>query len=206
MLKERPFWSKVSLYWTFRLADVEGDSEKVVVTLVFDNWTGSVRARVFILFFHPPSVHSATSLFTMVSVDVCMYYMCIGRGHTDPSLMHALRVWLRGEELQRSALSPVRWRPEPAQSRRFFARWLSLLPPFRCRNGAQIQISENAVLKVDEIQKPIIGGAWTTKTDFGRLEIKIVPYWTGKCSHRTACWRRLRYLALAPALIVFSVI
>ncbi|CAM9282739.1 unnamed protein product, partial [Scytosiphon promiscuus] len=86
MLKERPFWSKVSLFWTFRLADVEGDSnaESVVVSLVFDNWTGS------------------------------------------------------------------------------------------------IQISENAILKVDEIQKPIVGGAWTTKTDFGKLEIKIVPYWTGE--------------------------
>ncbi len=44
MLKERPFWSKVTLHWTFRLADVEGDSDKVVVTLVFDNWTGSVSA------------------------------------------------------------------------------------------------------------------------------------------------------------------
>lgn len=50
MLRERPIWSKVSLYWTFRLADVEGDSEKVVVTLVFDNWTGSVSThRVFVL-------------------------------------------------------------------------------------------------------------------------------------------------------------
>ncbi|CAM9220300.1 unnamed protein product [Hapterophycus canaliculatus] len=86
MLKERPFWSKVSLFWTFRLADVEGDrnAESVVVSLVFDTWTGS------------------------------------------------------------------------------------------------IQISENTSPKVDEIQKPIIGGAWTTKTDFGRLEIKIVPYWTGE--------------------------
>lgn len=44
MLKERPFWSKVSLFWTFRLADVEGDNdaERMVVALVFDNWTGSV--------------------------------------------------------------------------------------------------------------------------------------------------------------------
>lgn len=42
MLKERPFWSKVSLFWTFRLADVEGDGEAVVVALVFDTWTGSV--------------------------------------------------------------------------------------------------------------------------------------------------------------------
>lgn len=42
MLKERPFWSKVSLFWTFRLADVEGDNEGVVVALVFDSWTGSV--------------------------------------------------------------------------------------------------------------------------------------------------------------------
>lgn len=46
MLKERPFWSKVSLFWTFRLADVEGDStEGVVVGLVFDTWTGSVSFR-----------------------------------------------------------------------------------------------------------------------------------------------------------------
>lgn len=43
MLKERPFWSKVSLFWTFRLADVEGDgTEGLVVALVFDSWTGSV--------------------------------------------------------------------------------------------------------------------------------------------------------------------
>eukprot|EP00752_Nemacystus_decipiens_P016200 g14487.t1 len=83
MLKERPFWSKVSLFWTFRLADVEGDGEAVVVSLVFDTWTGS------------------------------------------------------------------------------------------------IEISENAVSKVDEIQRPIMGGSWKTKTDFGQLEIKIVPFWTG---------------------------
>lgn len=44
----------------------------------------------------------------------------------------------------------------------------------------QVQISENAIIKVDELQKPIVGGSWTTKTDFGRLEIKIVPCWTGK--------------------------
>ncbi|CAM9637965.1 unnamed protein product [Laminaria digitata] len=86
MLKERPFWSKVSLIWTFRLADVEGDNnaERIVVALVFDTWTGSV------------------------------------------------------------------------------------------------EISENALVKVDEIQRPIIGGAWTTHTDFGRLEIKIIPFWTGE--------------------------
>ncbi|CAM9834186.1 unnamed protein product [Ectocarpus sp. 12 AP-2014] len=85
LLKERSFWSKVSLFWTFRLADVEGDdnAEQMVVALVFDSWTGS------------------------------------------------------------------------------------------------IEISENAIVKVDEIQKPIMGGSWITKTDFGRLEIKIVPYWTG---------------------------
>ncbi|CAN0185617.1 unnamed protein product, partial [Ectocarpus sp. 13 AM-2016] len=86
LLKERSFWSKVSLFWTFRLADVEGDdnAEQMVVALVFDSWTGS------------------------------------------------------------------------------------------------IEISENAIVKVDEIQKPIMGGSWITKTDFGRLEIKIVPYWTGE--------------------------
>lgn len=44
----------------------------------------------------------------------------------------------------------------------------------------QVQISENAIVKVDELQKPIVGGSWTTKTDFGRLEIKIIPCWTGK--------------------------
>ncbi|CAM9939735.1 unnamed protein product [Pylaiella littoralis] len=85
VLKERPFWSKVSLFWTFRLADVEGDNSanSVVVALVFDSWTGA------------------------------------------------------------------------------------------------IEISENTIIKVEAIQRPIIGGAWKTKTDFGALEIKIVPYWTG---------------------------
>ncbi len=60
---------------------------------------------------------------------------------------------------------------------------LSPFPPLRSlptSTYSQVQISENAVLKVDEIQRPIIGGSWTTKTDFGRLEIKIVPYWTGE--------------------------
>lgn len=51
----------------------------------------------------------------------------------------------------------------------------------------QVQISENMILKVDEIQKPIIGGAWTTKTDFGRLEIKIVPFWTGEAPALVSC-------------------
>lgn len=49
MLKERPFWSKVSLFWTFRLADVEGDNGGVVVVaLVFDSWTGSVSSRMYV--------------------------------------------------------------------------------------------------------------------------------------------------------------
>lgn len=85
LMKERWFWSRISLLWTFRLADVEGDedAQRVVVMLAFDTWTGAV------------------------------------------------------------------------------------------------QISENAVLKVDELQKPIAGGEWATKTDFGKLVIKIVPFWTG---------------------------
>lgn len=62
---------------------------------------------------------------------------------------------------------------------------VSLAPSCRRRRGRvtcklQIEISENAIVKVDEIQKPIMGGSWITKTDFGRLEIKIVPYWTGE--------------------------
>lgn len=44
----------------------------------------------------------------------------------------------------------------------------------------QVQISENAVIKVDEIQSPIVGGCWKAKTEFGVLEIKIEPYWTGE--------------------------
>lgn len=67
---------------------------------------------------------------------------------------------------------------------------LSLLLPPKQHPTTQIQISENAVLKVDEIQKPIMGGSWTTKTDFGRLEIKIVPYWTGEFTGTLqSCWR-----------------
>lgn len=53
----------------------------------------------------------------------------------------------------------------------------SVLPPTQL----QIEISENTVVKIEAIQRPIIGGAWKTKTDFGELEIKIVPYWTGEC-------------------------
>lgn len=46
-------------------------------------------------------------------------------------------------------------------------------------NYPQVQISENRELKVDEIQRPIVGGSWRSKTEFGQLEIKIVPFWTG---------------------------
>ena len=56
----------------------------------------------------------------------------------------------------------------------------------RINRRPQVEISENGVIKVDEIQRPIVGGAWTTHTDFGRLEIKITPFWTGKwdfCGH-----------------------
>ena len=81
--------------------------------------------------------------------------------------------------------------------------WPSLSPPWRLRTQQppQIQISENAVLKVDEIQKPIIGGAWTTKTDFGRLEIKIVPYWTGECTARNVLLGTLREGLFAHPLL-----
>lgn len=60
------------------------------------------------------------------------------------------------------------------------------------RKRLQIEISENAMLKVDEIQKPIIGGSWTTKTDFGRLEIKIVPYWTGEFDEQLLVFGKTR--------------
>lgn len=47
LLKERPVWSKISLVWTLRLADLEGDqaSQTLVVSLVFDSWTGEVSRR-----------------------------------------------------------------------------------------------------------------------------------------------------------------
>lgn len=61
------------------------------------------------------------------------------------------------------------------------------------------------MLKVDEIQKPIIGGSWTTNTDFGRLEIKIVPFWTGECTRRMACRRRLRYYSSISCLCRLTV-
>lgn len=45
---------------------------------------------------------------------------------------------------------------------------------------SQVQIIENKVMKVDEVQQPIVGGSWKTKTGFGQLEIKVTPYWTGR--------------------------
>lgn len=58
---------------------------------------------------------------------------------------------------------------------------LSLILHVASGTTRQIEISENTIIKVEAIQRPIIGGAWKTKTDFGALEIKIVPYWTGEC-------------------------
>lgn len=52
--------------------------------------------------------------------------------------------------------------------------------PPRRRTGLQIEISENLAVRVDEIQRPITGGGWKSQTEFGALEIKIVPFWTGE--------------------------
>ncbi|CAN0053354.1 unnamed protein product [Discosporangium mesarthrocarpum] len=43
LLKERLFWSKVSLHWIFQPADLEGNNAtKTIISLVFDTWTGEL--------------------------------------------------------------------------------------------------------------------------------------------------------------------
>lgn len=57
----------------------------------------------------------------------------------------------------------------------------------------QVKLSENNVLKVNELQQPIVGGSWKSKSELGEIEVKIEPYWTGErwthgVSHDDSDW------------------